>query len=94
MSFVHPSWLSLLLILPMILLGAILTTRASNKAWQQLVAAGHQPSGPYRGHKGDIWEGGHRVPLVVRWPGRVEAGSNSDQMVCLTDLFATCAIRG
>ena len=39
MSFVHPSWLLLLLILPMILLGAILTTRASNKAWQQLVAA-------------------------------------------------------
>jgi arylsulfatase A len=59
--------------------------------WEQLVAAGHQPSGPYRGHKGDIWEGGHRVPLVVRWPGRVEAGSRSDQMVCLTDLFGTCA---
>ena len=59
--------------------------------WQQLVAAGHQPSGPYRGHKGDIWEGGHRVPLVVRWPGHVEAGTSSDQMVCLTDLFATCA---
>ena len=39
MSFVHPSWLLLLLILPMILLGAILTTRANNKAWQQLVAA-------------------------------------------------------
>lgn len=39
MSFVHPSWLLLLLILPMILLGAILTTRTSNKAWQQLVAA-------------------------------------------------------
>jgi len=59
--------------------------------WQQLVAAGHLPSGPYRGHKGDIWEGGHRVPLVVRWPGHVEAGTSSDQMVCLTDLFATCA---
>jgi arylsulfatase A len=59
--------------------------------WQQLVAAGHKPSGPYRGHKGDIWEGGHRVPLVVRWPGHVEPGTSSDQMVCLTDLFATCA---
>src|SRR5690606_19248905 len=44
-----------------------------------------------RGHKGDIWEGGHRVPLVVRWPVHVAANSNSDQMVCLTDLFATCA---
>ena len=59
--------------------------------WQQLVAAGHLPSGPYRGHKGDIWEGGHRVPLVVRWPGHVKAGTASDQMICLTDLFATCA---
>jgi arylsulfatase A-like enzyme len=59
--------------------------------WQQLVAAGHQPSGPYRGHKGDIWEGGHRVPLVIRWPGHVEAGTSSSQMVCLTDLFSTCA---
>ncbi|MCA8997665.1 MAG: arylsulfatase [Planctomycetaceae bacterium] len=58
--------------------------------WQDLIAAGHQPSGPYRGHKGDIWEGGHRVPMVVRWPGRVTANSQCDQLVCLTDLFATC----
>lgn len=59
--------------------------------WGQLVEAGHLPSGPYRGHKGDIWEGGHRVPLVVRWPGRIAAGSKSDQLVCLTDILATCA---
>ena len=59
--------------------------------WQDLIKAGHLPSGPYRGHKGDIWEGGHRVPLVVRWPGRIAAASSSDQMVSLTDLFATCA---
>jgi arylsulfatase A-like enzyme len=59
--------------------------------WEQLIAAGHRPSGPYRGHKGDIWEGGHRVPLVVRWPVRVEAGASSSRMVSLTDLFATCA---
>lgn len=59
--------------------------------WQQLVDAGHMSSGQYRGHKGDIWEGGHRVPLVVRWPEKVQAGSSSDQLVSLTDLFATCA---
>jgi len=59
--------------------------------WDDLVDAGHQPSGPFRGHKGDIWEGGHRVPLVVRWPGKIAAGTQSDQMVCLTDFFATCA---
>ncbi|QDT63378.1 sulfatase family protein [Calycomorphotria hydatis] len=59
--------------------------------WNELVRAGHMPSGPYRGHKGDVWEGGHRVPLVVRWPGHVAAGVKNDQMVSLTDLFATCA---
>jgi len=59
--------------------------------WNDLVKAGHMPSGPYRGHKGDVWEGGHRVPLVVRWPKRIESGKRSSQMICLTDLFATCA---
>jgi arylsulfatase A len=59
--------------------------------WQELIDAGHMPSGPYRGHKGDVWEGGHRVPLVVRWPGRIKANKNSNQMVSLTDIFATCA---
>lgn len=59
--------------------------------WEDLVGAGHMPSGPYRGHKGDIWEGGHRVPLVVRWPGKTPANSSSAQMVSLTDMLATCA---
>ena len=38
-----------------------------------------------------VWEGGHRVPFVVRWPRRIAAGSESDQTVCLCDLMATCA---
>lgn len=59
--------------------------------WDSLVKAGHRPSGRFRGHKGDIWEGGHRVPFVVRWPGRVAAGSSSDRLLCLNDVFATCA---
>lgn len=59
--------------------------------WGELVAAGHMPSGPYRGHKGDVWEGGHRVPLVIRWSKRIAAGKSDDQMISLTDLFATCA---
>jgi len=62
--------------------------------WEQLVEAGHMPSGPYRGHKGDVWEGGHGVPLVVRWPKRIAAGQSSNHMVCLTDVFATCADVG
>lgn len=57
--------------------------------WEGLVEAGHMPSGPYRGHKGDIWEGGHRVPLLVRWPGRIAPNSSSAQLVSLTDVFAT-----
>lgn len=52
---------------------------------------GHFPSAQFRGSKADIWDGGHRVPFVVRWPGHVAAGSTSDQLICLTDLFATCS---
>jgi arylsulfatase A-like enzyme len=51
---------------------------------------GHKPNGDLRGQKADIWEGGHREPLIVTWPGVVEAGSVCDQMVCLSDLTATC----
>jgi len=51
----------------------------------------HRANGPWRGQKGDIWEGGHRVPLIVRWPGCVKAGSTSEALVCLTDLMATVA---
>ena len=56
-----------------------------------LMAQGHNPSAVLRGHKADIWDGGHRVPFVVRWPGRVASGSVSKQLVSLVDLMATCA---
>ena len=59
--------------------------------WQDLVDAGHHPSGPFRGHKGDIWEGGHRVPLVIRWPGHIKPNTSTSHLACLTDVFATCA---
>lgn len=52
---------------------------------------GHKSCGDWRGYKAHIWEGGHREPLVARWPGRVAPGSQSDQLICLTDLMATCA---
>lgn len=51
----------------------------------------HYPSITYRGHKADIYEGGHRVPFLARWDGTVKAGSRSADPVCLVDLFATCA---
>jgi len=59
--------------------------------WPDLIKAGHLPSGPYRGHKSNIWEGGHRVPMVVRWKGKIPGGHSSAQLVSLTDLFATFA---
>lgn len=52
---------------------------------------GHFPSADRRGYKADIWDGGHRIPLLVRWPGKVKAGSTCDQLVSLVDLLATCA---
>ena len=52
---------------------------------------GHYPSGPLRGAKADAWEGGHRVPFVVRWPGVVEPGSVCDQLVHQADLLRTFA---
>ncbi|MEO6124007.1 MAG: arylsulfatase [Ilumatobacteraceae bacterium] len=51
----------------------------------------HLSSGDWRGHKAHIWEGGHREPLLIRWPNRIPAGVESDALVCLTDLFATLA---
>lgn len=64
-------------------------SRSANYA--QLLAKGHNPSYIYRGSKSDIWDGGHRVPLIVRWPAEVKGGTTSDQIVSLSDLFATCA---
>ena len=57
----------------------------------EMAAVGHNPSYIFRGHKADIYEGGHRVPLLIRWPATIAAGSVSDQTVCLVDLLATCA---
>ncbi len=52
---------------------------------------GHFPSGPFRGYKSDVWEGGHRVPFIVRWPGRVQPGSNCSRLAHQADLIATVA---
>jgi arylsulfatase A-like enzyme len=52
---------------------------------------GHDGAKPWRGVKRDNWEGGHRVPLIIRWPGKVKPGSTSDQLVSLTDVMSTFA---
>ncbi len=50
---------------------------------------GHDPSGIFRGHKADIYEGGHRVPLIARWPAAIEPGQTTNALACLTDVYAT-----
>jgi arylsulfatase A len=52
---------------------------------------GHYPSGSLRGYKSDAWEGGHRVPFIVRWPGIVKPGSLCNQLVEQADIFSTLA---
>jgi arylsulfatase A len=52
---------------------------------------GHSSTHIFRGMKGDAWEGGHRMPFVVRWPGRVDAGSVSEETICFTGMLATFA---
>lgn len=51
----------------------------------------HDGARPWRGVKRDQWEGGHRVPTIARWPGKIPAGSTSDQLFVLTDIMATAA---
>jgi len=57
----------------------------------ELERKGHFPSANFRGAKADIWDGGHRIPFLVRWPPQVKPGAKSGQIICLTDLLATCA---
>jgi arylsulfatase A len=52
---------------------------------------GHDGARPWRGMKRDSWEGGHRVPFIVRWPGHVKPGTTSSQPLSLTDVMATVA---
>ncbi len=52
---------------------------------------GLRSNGPFRGQKSEVYEGGQRVPLIVRWPGRVAPGGTSDQLIALTDMLPTLA---
>ncbi|MEM1224959.1 MAG: arylsulfatase [Planctomycetota bacterium] len=56
-----------------------------------LEEVGHYPSGPHRGYKFSIYEGGLRVPLLAKWPDRIPAGSTCESVVGLCDLMATFA---
>ena len=62
-----------------------------NQGGQDAWLAGHRLNGKLLGFKFDAWEGGHRVPYIARWPGTIEAGSTSDQLICHVDMLATFA---
>ncbi len=59
--------------------------------FDELKKLAHLPSGPLRGNKADIYEGGHRVPFIAKWPAIVPAGSQVDHLVSQVDFFATAA---
>jgi len=71
----------------------VLFTSDNGPVWysKDVEKFGHRSVGPLRGMKSDAFEGGHRMPFLVRWPGRVPAGRVSDHLVCFTDLMATFA---
>jgi len=61
-------------------------------AYERLRRFGHASMGLWRGVKRDLWEGGHRMPFLLRWPDKVQPGSTSDETICFTDLMATFAV--
>lgn len=63
------------------------TSKAANIP--DLAAKGHIVSAGYRGSKSDLWDGGHRIPFIVKWANKVKPGSVSNELICLTDIFAT-----
>ena len=60
-------------------------------AWERAEKYNHFSMGNFRGLKRDVWEGGHHIPFIVKWPGNIEAGSVSDDMVSQIDIMATLA---
>ena len=56
---------------------------------EDLAKQGHIVSAGFRGSKSDLWDGGHRVPFIVKWPNKVKPSSTNNELICLTDIFAT-----
>ena len=71
----------------------VIVTSDNGPVWypEDVTRTGHDALGGLRGMKGSNWEGGHRMPFIVRWPGRVKAGAVSAQTICFTDVMATLA---
>jgi arylsulfatase A len=71
----------------------LIMTSDNGARWtpEEIRQFGHRSNLNNRGQKSDIYEGGHRIPFLVRWPGKVRPSSTSDELGCLVDLMATCA---
>lgn len=59
--------------------------------FDRMVGLGHFPSAQFRGHKADIYEGGHRVPFLAKWPAKIKPHSVTNETISLIDFFATAA---
>ena len=66
-------------------------TSPNTSGQKQLVAIGHKSSAQFKGFKSDIYDGGHRVPFMVTWPKHIKKGTESTDLVCLTDIYSTVA---
>lgn len=62
-----------------------------NITGQRTWKKGHRMNGELLGFKFDAWEGGHRIPFIARWPGKIKAGTTSDHLISNVDMFATFA---
>ena len=72
----------------------VILTSDNGAPWSQPdidASNGHRANAYWRGQKADIFEAGHRVPFIVKWPGQAQPEKTSDSLVCLTDVFATLA---
>ena len=71
----------------------VIFTSDNGPVWypEDVKRTGHDSVGGLRGMKNSLWEGGHRMPFISRWPGKVKPGSTSAQLICFTDLMATLA---
>jgi arylsulfatase A len=71
--------------------GPEITGEVNPGAYDRVQQFGHRSAGDLRGAKRDAWEGGHRVPFIARWPDKIQAGSDSDEVICHVDFLATVA---
>lgn len=71
--------------------GPEITGEVKPGAYDRLKQFDHASMGTLRGAKRDAWEGGHRVPFIARWPGKIPAGTTCDETICHVDLMATLA---